>query len=64
MFYNGKKVVILGAGNTGFEEAIFLSRIFENVTILQHNEKIKASYDIREKVKNIYNINIILNASI
>ena len=64
MFYNGKKVVILGAGNTGFEEAIFLSRICENVTILQHNENIKASYDLREKVKNIDNINIILNASI
>lgn len=64
MFYKGKTVAVIGAGNTAFEEALYLSNICKKVYIIHRNEKFKASPSIARKVKNKDNIEFILNSNV
>ena len=36
-FYRGKKVLVIGGGNSGFEEGLFLTRFASQVDIVDHN---------------------------
>ncbi len=38
-FYRGKKVAVIGGGNTAVEEALFLSNIVDHVTIIHRKHK-------------------------
>ncbi len=49
-FYKGKKLLVIGGGNSGFEESLFLTRFAREVDILDHNPKPKASKILQEKV--------------
>ncbi len=63
-FYKDKNVVIVGAGDTACEEAIYLSKICNNVTLLVRSDKFKASTIMSDKVKDISNIDIRYNTEI
>lgn len=56
--YKNKKLVVLGGGDSAFEEALYLSNFASSVTIVVRN-KISASDALVEEVKN-KNIEIIL----
>lgn len=62
MFFKDKDVAIIGAGDSGFMSAKFMGRIAKKVYILQHNNSIKANFELQQEVKNIENVEIILNA--
>lgn len=62
MFFKDKDVAIIGAGDSGFMYAKFMGRIAKKVYILQHNNSIKANFELQQEVKNIENVEIILNA--
>ena len=64
MFYKGKTVAVVGAGNTAFEEALYLSNLCKKVYIIHRNEKFKASPSMTRKVKAKDNIEFILNSNI
>ena len=64
MFYKGKTVSVVGAGNTAFEEALYLSNICKKVYIIHRNEKFKASASMTKKVKAKENIEFILNSNV
>lgn len=64
MFYKGKVVSVVGAGNTAFEEALFLSNICKKVYIIHRNDKFKASPSLVRKVKAKENIEFILNSNV
>jgi thioredoxin reductase (NADPH) len=63
-FYKGKKVLVVGGGNSGFEEGIFLTRFAEQVDIVQHSSTIKASKLIQDKVGSLEKMSVIVNHSI
>jgi len=48
-FYKGKEVLVVGGGNSAFEEGLFLTKFASHVTIAAHG-KFKASSILQEKV--------------
>ncbi|MDA8103543.1 MAG: FAD-dependent oxidoreductase [Nitrospiraceae bacterium] len=52
-FYRGAKdLVVIGGGNSGLEEGLFLSQFAEKITVLQDLPKLTASTVLQEKVAN------------
>ena len=49
-FYKGKDIVVVGGGNIGFQEGIFLTRFAKSVTILERAKEIRASQALQQKV--------------
>ncbi|MBN1400029.1 MAG: FAD-dependent oxidoreductase [Anaerolineae bacterium] len=49
-FYKGKELLVLGGGNSAFEESLFLTRFARRITIATHGPDIKASRVLQEKV--------------
>ena len=62
--YKNKEVIVVGGGNSAFEEAIYLSNICRKVTILNRSNNLRADDLEIEKVTNKDNIEIILNEEI
>ena len=60
-FFKGKEVVVVGGGNTAFEDALFLSQICPKVTLVHRREGFRADAVTVEKVKNTPNISMQLN---
>jgi thioredoxin reductase (NADPH) len=55
-FYKGQKVAVIGGGNTAVEEALYLSNIASEVTVVHRRDKFKAEAilidQLIDKVKN------------
>lgn len=49
-FYKGKKVLVVGGGNSGFEEGLFLTKFASQVDIVEFLPEVKASRILQEKV--------------
>ena len=62
--FSGKKVAVIGGGNTGFEAAQFLSKIAEKIYILEYEKKPKADMENQLIVKKDKKIEIITNAQL
>ena len=60
-FYKGSKVLVVGGGNSGFEEGLFLTRFASQVDILVNSPQPKASRILQDKVAEKKNIHVILN---
>ena len=60
-FYRKQDVVIVGAGDSACEEAHYLSKLCNNVTMLVRKDEFRASKIMQERVKNTDNINILFN---
>jgi len=63
-FYKGKKVLVVGGGNSGFEEGLFLTKFATQVDILVNSAEPKASKILQEKVAEKENMEVLLNHSI
>lgn len=61
-FYEGKSVAVIGGGDTALSDAVYLSEIAERVYIIHRRDAFRASESLQETVKNIPNIELILNA--
>ncbi len=49
-FYKGKRVAVIGGGNSATEESLFLTKFAEHVTILVRGEEFRATRLIQEEV--------------
>ena len=58
----GKRVAVIGGGNSGIEAALDLANIVEHVTVLEFDTKLRADDVLQRKAKAANNIDIILNA--
>jgi thioredoxin reductase (NADPH) len=63
-FYKGKKLLVVGGGNSGFEEGLFLTKFATQVDIVDHSPKSKASQILQEKVAEKSNMSVTLNHDI
>lgn len=63
-FYKGRKILVVGGGNSGFEEALFLTRFASQVDILVNSPQPKASRMLQDKVAEQENIHVILNHAV
>lgn len=60
--YKGKRVAVIGGGNSGVESAIDLSNMAEEVILLEFLPHLNADDVLQEKLKEIKNIEVITNA--
>ncbi|MDE3022375.1 MAG: thioredoxin-disulfide reductase [Pseudomonadota bacterium] len=49
-FYKGKRVIVVGGGNSAVEEALYLTNIAEHVTIVLRGERFKAEKILIDKL--------------
>lgn len=62
--YKNEEIVVVGGGNSAFEESLYLSKICKKVTILNRSAKLRASIILQEEVSKQNNIEVIYNCSI
>lgn len=58
-FYRGQKVAVLGGGNTAVEEALYLSNIAAEVTLIHRRDKLRAEKILQDKLLAKDNIRVI-----
>jgi thioredoxin reductase (NADPH) len=49
-FYRGKKVAVIGGGNTAVEEALYLANIASHVTLIHRRDALRAEKMLAEKI--------------
>lgn len=60
--FKGKRVAVIGGGNSGIEAAIDLAGIVEHVTVLEFDSKLRADAILQKKMYSMNNITVILSA--
>lgn len=50
-FFKGRDVVVIGGGNTAFEDALYLARFCENVYLLNRSKRFRAAATLVDRVK-------------
>ncbi|MFV0596097.1 alkyl hydroperoxide reductase subunit F [Shewanella sp.] len=60
--FKGKRVAVIGGGNSGIEAAIDLANIVEHVTVLEFDSKLRADDVLQRKAASMGNIHIITQA--
>ena len=49
-FYRGKKVAVIGGGNTSVEEALYLANICEHVTLVHRRDSLRAEQIMQDRL--------------
>ncbi|TBR39876.1 MULTISPECIES: alkyl hydroperoxide reductase subunit F [Dyella] len=60
--FKGKRVAVIGGGNSGVEAAIDLAGIVGHVTLLEFDSKLRADEVLQRKLRSLPNVRIIVNA--
>ncbi len=60
-FYKGKQVLVVGGGNSGFEEGLFLTNFATKVTIVEFMPEVKATKILQKKVAERQGMEVITN---
>ncbi|HLV08248.1 MAG TPA: alkyl hydroperoxide reductase subunit F, partial [Croceibacterium sp.] len=60
--YKGKRVAVIGGGNSGIEAAIDLANIVGHVTVLEFDSKLRADQVLQDKLRSMPNVDIHLSA--
>lgn len=62
--FAGKKVVVVGGGNSGVEAAIDLASVAREVVVLQLIDKLTADKILQDKLSGFGNVSFVFNASV
>ena len=60
-FYKGQDVVVVGAGDTAAEEATYLAKMCNKVTMLVRKDEMRASKAMQHRVFNTPNLEVLFN---
>ena len=63
-FYRGKKVAVIGGGNTAVEEALYLTNHSHDVTLIHRRDSLRAEKILQERLKAHPNIKILWNKAV
>lgn len=63
-FYPNKQVVVIGGGDTAMEDASFLRKFTDKITIIQIGDKLTASHAMQQRVLNDKAIKIVYNTAV
>jgi alkyl hydroperoxide reductase subunit F len=60
--FKGKRVAVVGGGNSGVEAAIDLAGIVGHVTLIEFDSKLRADEVLQDKLRLMPNVDILMNA--
>ena len=63
-FYQGGRLLVIGGGNSGFEEGLYLTRYAQQVDIVEFAPEVKASRILQEEVAQHPNMRVITNHAV
>ncbi|MBV7265993.1 alkyl hydroperoxide reductase subunit F [Erythrobacter ani] len=59
--FKGKRIAVIGGGNSGVEAAIDLAKIVGHVTLIEYDSKLRADEVLQRKLRSLANAEIITN---
>jgi thioredoxin reductase (NADPH) len=63
-FYRGKKVVVIGGGNTAVEEALYLTNHSNDVTLIHRRDTLRAERILQDRLFGHANIKVLWNKGV
>lgn len=63
-FYRGKRVVVIGGGNTAVEEALYLSHLASKVTLVHRRDNLRAERILQERLFKMPNVEVVWDSAI
>lgn len=60
--FKGKRVAVIGGGNSGVEAAIDLAGVVKHVTLIEFDNKLRADEVLQRKLRSLPNVTILLSA--
>ena len=60
-FFRGKKVIVVGGGNTAVEEALYLSNIAAHVTLVHRRDTLRGERVLQERLRSQANVDILFD---
>ena len=63
-FYKGQDMLVVGGGNSGVEEGLFLTKFANKVTVLEINDRLRASQILQDKAASHPQMEVRLNTSV
>ncbi|WP_305097073.1 alkyl hydroperoxide reductase subunit F [Croceibacterium aestuarii] len=60
--YKGKRVAVIGGGNSGVEAAIDLANIVDHVTLVEFADALRADQVLQDKLHSLGNVDVLLSA--
>ena len=60
--FKGKRVAVIGGGNSGVEAAIDLAGLVSHVTVFEFDSKLRADQVLQAKLNSLPNVTVVLNA--
>ncbi len=63
-FYRGKKVVVIGGGNTAVEEALYLTNHSQDVTLIHRRDSLRAEKILQDRLFAHPNVKVLWNKAV
>ncbi len=63
-FFRGKRVVVVGGGNTAVEEALYLSNIAAHVTLVHRRDTLRSERVLQERLRRQANVEILFDHAV
>ena len=60
--FKGKKVAVIGGGNSGVEAAIDLAGVVEHVTLIEYDAQLRADAVLQRKLRSLANVEVLTGA--